>query len=200
MRDSQIGSEPVMGRADVLFRFLHLIGKDRPADIDFYLKDLDVKNEDRPIADQLVDLIIAGDENLYEKYEQARKDVGSRNPYASEDDRSDESYLHTIGFFLSKWIAFELAVRSIAKEKLGVDRAPFFSILQQLQLISPNDLQSVEYVRQLRNDLVHGIRTPQKEYVVEAGYLIERMLNNVKDAIPEETRVVVDAMLKRSNL
>jgi hypothetical protein len=189
-----------MGRADVLFRFLHLIGKDRPADIDFYLKDLDVKNEDRPIADQLVDLIIAGDENLYEKYEQARKDVGSRNPYASEDDRSDESYLHTIGFFLSKWIAFELAVRSIAKEKLGVDRAPFFSILQQLQLISPNDLQSVEYVRQLRNDLVHGIRTPQKEYVVEAGYLIERMLNNVKDAIPEETRVVVDAMLKRSNL
>lgn len=200
MKDSQIGSEPVMGRADVLFRFLHLIGKDRPADIDFYLKDLDVKNEDRPIADQLVDLIIAGDENLYEKYEQARKDVGSRNPYASEDERSTESYIHTIGFFLSKWIAFELAVRSIAKEKLGVDHRPFFSILTQLHLISPNDIQSVEYVRKLRNDLVHGIRTPQKEYVVEAGHLIERILGDIKDAIPEETRVVVDAMLKRSNL
>lgn len=190
-----------MGRADVLFRFLQLTGMDRPKDINTYLSQLDVKNENRPIADQLIDLIIAGDQQLYEKYEQARREVGSRNPYEAEDQQAEQqAYERAIGYFLLKWIAFEIAIRGLAKATLGNDKAPLNILVRSLSVFSGNDLQSIEYVRQLRNDLVHGVRTPKEEYIIEAGQLIERLLADIKDQLPEDVQVVVTAMLERASL
>lgn len=190
-------SEPVMGRADVLFRFLQLIGKDRPNDVDVYLKQLNIRDENRPIVDQLVDAIIAGDQELYEKYEQARREVGSRNPYGSTEDQAEQhTYEWALGFFLSKWIAFETAIRSMAERVLDNYKAPLPQLLYKLELFSGKDMQVVDYIRRLRNDLVHGFRVPDDQYILEAGKLLDELLAKLRDRLPEDSREMIESILQ----
>jgi len=163
-----------MGRADVLFRFLQLAGKNRPKDINEYLHELDPEDE-RPIVDQLVDLIIAGDEQGYDKYDQARKEVSLES--LDEETRTKQSRPQ----FLNKWIEFERKLRSIAQSKLGNYTGPLSpSLLQKLEVFSDiHDLQIVETLLRVRNQIVHGADAPEAD-IVEAEKEIERLLNSLE--------------------
>jgi len=179
-----------MGRADILLRFLQLIGKDRPQDIEPYLKELDDDTEHRPLADQVVDLIIAGDRNLYGKYEQARKDVGPRNPYSSPESQAvAKGQAHALGNFLSKWIALETELRK-EEESVGERSRPFSNSvwywMRHRNIFTGNTLKQIEYIRQLRNQAVHGIDPPSEATLNDAGNLLEQILSELRS--PERAK------------
>lgn len=190
-------NEPVMGRADVLFRFLQLIGKDRPNDLNVHLEKLNVRDPNRPIVDQLVDVIIAGDKELYERYEQARREVGSRNPYGSAEDQSEQhAYELTLGFFLSKWITFETAIRAMTEKILGDYKTPLPQLFSKLQLFPDEDIRVVDYIRKLRNELVHGRKAPEAQYIVEAGKLLDDLVAKLRERLPEDSRNIIEPVLQ----
>lgn len=174
----------IMGRADVLLRFLQLIGKDGPDDLDPFLKDLDCESEERPLVDQIVDRIIAGDETLYDKYAQARKDVGSRNPYSSPDDKSTKYYEEALGFFISRWSKLEEIMRNRAEQKLD-RKDPLFRSKSQMWWrfrdigIPASTSREIDSIRRLRNQVVHGAEAPPPDRLMSAGKFTEEILKEL---------------------
>ena len=56
--------EPVMGRIDILFRLLQLANLNRPDDLQQYLQNLDTETDRLPLADQVIDRILASRPDL----------------------------------------------------------------------------------------------------------------------------------------
>ena len=180
MEESQTKARDlIMGRADVLLRFLQLISKDKPKELDPYLENLDVDTEVRPLVDQIVDRIIAGDDELYEKYARARREVGSRNPYASAEEAARvQGHEEALGSFLSRWITFESTVRRKAGDEGSAEiqrrRLPTTRLLDQLS-IPPGLREEIAYIRRIRNQAVHGVETPPPEQLEAAGRFLEQI-------------------------
>src|SRR5690606_13161883 len=105
--------EPVMGRADVLYKFLQYVKLNSPDKLSQFTVDLDPDTENRPIVDQLVDRILLGNEDYYTFYSRAKNEIGTKNPYSTKNEKKS-SVVNTklaLGLFLSKWIIFESAMR-----------------------------------------------------------------------------------------
>jgi hypothetical protein len=169
--------EPVMGRADVLLRFLQKIQKDRPQDIEPYLKNLDADSEQRPLADQIVDRIIAGDKTLYKHYAEARREVGARNPYASpEEAPKDTSRERALGSFMSKWIDLETTLRRLSATTTSGERYKLWSDLVHSATLKPETMRDLDLIRRLRNQAVHGIEAPDAEQLLEAAKVVQKAL------------------------
>lgn len=163
-----------MGRADVLFKFLQLMGKNRPKDLDEYLKQLDPQDQ-RPIVEQLIDLIIAGDEQGYDTYDQARKEVSLGSHDAGTGAKPK------LQGFLEKWIEFEAKLRSIAHLTKANYTGPLSpSLLRELKVFSNvDDLHIVDTLRRLRNQIVHGTDALESD-IVDAEKEISRLLNSLE--------------------
>jgi hypothetical protein len=179
-----------MGRADVLLKFLQIIQKDRPHDIEPYLHDLDAESEQRPLADQIVDRIIAGDKSLYKHYAEARREVGARNPYASPEDASkDTSRERAIGSFMSKWIDLETTLRRhSAPTASSAYHYKLWSQLLHSAALKPETRQELEAIRRLRNEAVHGIEPPDPQRLREAAMVLQKALAEL-EARRRETKV-----------
>ena len=97
-----------MGRADVLYCLAGPIGLPHSAAARL-LDGIDLTQDTRPLSEQIVDKIIAGDTERYELFMQVMRQAGPRNPY----NASDEVTVHRargaalFGEFLSLWVALE---------------------------------------------------------------------------------------------
>lgn len=172
--------EPVMGRLDVLLRFLQLISKDRPKEIDQYLEDLDKDTEQRPVVDQLVDRIVRTNRQSYEKYAQARREVGERNPYQSfprlDTDKSDQIAL---GQFLTKWRQLEAFMLRTHRSKSPTTKFLHVAWPALMKSISLTHKQELIQLRHLRNEVVHGTRSVDQEELASATEKISQLLSDL---------------------
>jgi len=168
-------TEAVMGRADVLFYFLQLIEKDKPEDIDKFLENVNIESDGRPIADQLVDLIIAGDKSLYDSYAAARKMAGPVSPYSTKSKKgSDGEYKEALGYFMSQWIAFEQKTREFASNNIKPSNH-VMSYSAIFEYIPESINIDIKYIRKLRNEVVHGIVKSTSDQLNEAGQMLENV-------------------------
>ena len=168
-----------MGRADVLLRFLQLIGKDRPRDLDPYLEGLDDDPEQRPLVDQIVDRILAGNDDLYEKYAQARKEVGTQNPYSSRDEKKTPAYEAQLGNFVSRWTELETFLRdktSVHEINRPLSSKLWASWINKNNVLSEDLRWEVNSIRHFRNEVIHGMKKPSREQLAAAADLLERIL------------------------
>lgn len=171
-----------MGRADVLLRFLQKVRKDTPEAIERYLNDVDAQSEQRPLADQIVDRIIAGDKALYKHYAEARREVGTRNPYGSpEDDLRDTEWERALGSFMSKWIDLETVLRKLSASRTGAGyQYKLWSDMLRSTMLKPETKQELEHIRLLRNQAVHGIEVPNPEQLLEARKTLQQALTELE--------------------
>jgi len=102
-------AEPVMGRVDILFRLLQAAELDRPDRLLPHLRDLDAETEQRPLAEQVVDRILAEKPELYDQYIEMRRTASSR-PRGGGQRGISPSLDHVAGF-LQKWIVLERELR-----------------------------------------------------------------------------------------
>src|SRR5436190_11496811 len=109
--------ENIMGRTDILFRFLQLIHRETPWAIDEYLVDLDFNCGHRPVAEQIADRILVGNEEYYDLYRRAQREVGAEDPY-SPDEQSEQLGGEELVLvrFLEKWASLERGLASTVVE------------------------------------------------------------------------------------
>jgi ppGpp synthetase/RelA/SpoT-type nucleotidyltranferase len=178
----------IIGRADVLFRFLQLTGLNYPERLREYTAKLNNTDENQTIliSDQLLDIILGIDEELYKMYEKALFEVNARSATSSSEA--------ALGYFLTRWINLEKALRTILENQNIISyksASPGLSNHEiQIALTPyPNRYEIFEEftrLRRLRNVVVHGAEIPDIETLNKAAQSITDLLKKLQVSNAEE--------------
>jgi len=197
--------EPIVGRTDVLLRFLRLAKLDTPQAIAQYGERFHADTEKRPLVDQLIDIVMAGNEALYQVYRKAHEEIAeSRHLESVVRPKPSAGYDQALGFFMSRWIAFEYLLTQLAERRPSKTEKHLrvYNIFQMdLAGLVPEVSKAELYsLRRLRNEVVHGIEQPSAQALRQAGDRIEQIIADVMKEIPHTERksikAKVDALLK----
>ncbi len=171
---------------DLLYDLLERLDLVTPERLNPYLSALSSDTERRPLAEQIVDRLLAEDESRYKVYEEVRttRDRDSRG--WMEQERLIAPDIHeAIGFFLSRWIELERTIREIIFERTGERSVmlPTSKVLERLEVSNGMIRSEIERIRRLRNNLVHGIEVPNATDIREAGQRLEAILPELRRAL-----------------
>jgi ppGpp synthetase/RelA/SpoT-type nucleotidyltranferase len=168
----------IIGRADVLFRFLQLTELNYPEKLRGYTAALNDTDENQTIliSDQLIDRILYENEDFHKDYEKALLEVNER----SESNSAEAA----LGYFLSQWIILEKALQSIVNEQDFKSYTPGLPNRAVQKALSrfPNSYElSEEFIRlrRLRNEVVHGAEIPDINTLNKAAQSISDLLNKL---------------------
>ena len=180
-RASTISGGPVsdsgLGRVDLLFSLLVRLGIDTPELLAPYLEALHGNLELRPLAEQVIDALLAEDDSRYGIYRSVRAEA--HRP-AVEQDFEDQDIYRQVGIFLKNWIELERLVRNLASDK-GQSRLvmPPSRQLQHLQLLDPDMRREIDFLRRVRNNVVHGIELPAASDLAEAAQRLKSIVAEI---------------------
>jgi len=193
------GSDPLMGRADLLFQFLKYAGRNAPWHLESYLEHLNFKEESRSVVEQIVDQILAEDDSLYEAYNQARLHLSKKDPYGTEDETiSYFSEERALGYFMHRWIAVEAVSRQAIGESLSKsERRQLPPHVVGERLFDKDTVEQLREIRRLRNQIIHGIQFPSEKELMEAGRFLQQVLDTVADRKPELRGAIQSALQHR---
>ena len=191
-------SSIIMGRADVLFRFLQLTGFNQAEALNTFITDLNPYDEQRTISNQIIDRIIEGSPNqeeMYEKHERAKKDVDAHI--------ANQASMR----FISLWIDLETITRLLTQKlnhllpmnlRQGNVWQPSATLFKALGLFRQDEeaLGTIERLRRLRNQIVHGIESPSGDYLSENVKLLEKLFLNLKSQTSDEAREAIESLDK----
>ncbi len=165
-------AEPDMGRVDLLFQLLRYYQKNRPGVIKPLLAAVITDADyERPIGEQLIDLFIGNSKERYAAFESIRAFDASSPFYRKGPDQTTE---RAVGAFLTAWIALEKMVR----QRTGSNRALWSP--GPIPGLSAALVQQIQILRRLRNEMVHGIQTPNPESLAVATTQIKAALEELR--------------------
>jgi ppGpp synthetase/RelA/SpoT-type nucleotidyltranferase len=154
-------TDATLGRIDVLFDYLAERSSATASSVRKYLDLLEKDFERRPVAAQLADLMLSGDESRYKAYLSAM--VASRHPSnrrrtTAEDLKARSPEKLALGEFVTAWVLLETLLKEFADSE--DERLPalptLFRRLRERGLISPEQYTELDSMRQLRNRVFHG--------------------------------------------
>ncbi|MGQ4732376.1 hypothetical protein ACUN3E_32590 [Streptomyces sp. Ju416(a)] len=130
--------------------------------------------EERPLADQVIDAIISEDPERYRRFEeiQFQMSFSSMKPPSSDQPTVSEEI---VGRFWSKWTALEKTLRELAVPDpedtrfMGVG-----ALINRIPNLTEPLKRELNYLRRIRNDLVHSGETPGAAFLQEGGRLLTR--------------------------
>ncbi|MBF6213929.1 RelA/SpoT domain-containing protein [Nocardia puris] len=137
-----------LGRMDHLFNFITALALNTPLSISRYVDLLHDKFEERPLADQVIDALLAEDEHRYNLYQEIR------HGNLSEQRALNEA----LGRFLSTWVGLERITAQLMQNNDSGRRyrVPDVAILRELQIVDDPTYSELRSLRTIRNQLVHG--------------------------------------------
>jgi len=181
--------ESSVGRVDLLFSLLDKLGLNTPGSLAKYVDALHADFEQRPLAEQVIDQLLAEEASRYTIYEQIRglEMVSKTYPHF---DASYSSPHEAIGRFISKWVQFEKLLRSVAVQT----DLHSFGIMPRKVLaslgVSPDLQFKADQLRRFRNDLVHGIKVPDANLIAQQTEELSRLLSAIQVVLPKPKKTV----------
>jgi ppGpp synthetase/RelA/SpoT-type nucleotidyltranferase len=179
--------EALLGRVNLLFQLLSAANKATPDAMQPYLDSLTTDFERRPLADQIIDKILAESPNYYDTYTKLRVRESTDWGASASTAVLETDPTHTaMGRFLDSWIRFEREMRQQVDK--GISEARFTistsSTMQSLHLFDQEALAEIERIRRFRNLLVHGIEVPPFADIEDAT----RTLDAILDELPQKQK------------
>lgn len=154
-------TEATLGRVDVLFDYLAEQNSAAASSVDPYLDQLERDFEVRPVAAQLADFMLSGDETRYEAYLRAmsasRHPSNRRRPEATDSRVSSQGAV-ALGQFITRWVLLETLLKppGNADEGKPLPLAVIFQKLRDEGKISQEQFLKFFDLRDLRNRVLHG--------------------------------------------
>lgn len=176
------GFEAGLGRVDLLYGLLKDVGKASPERIEGYLSSLSTDVERRPIAEQVIDQLLAEDPKRYKVYENTKSQIRAEGRLPTEKAQAEWAIQPALGRFMSEWISFERTVRRLAEAVLGIPSMvfPVSKVFSALGLFESDTLGEIDRIRRLRNNLVHGVEIPPVADIEEAASRLHSILQDPK--------------------
>ena len=147
-------ADSALGRVDLLFELLKRLDLLTPDQIKPYIEAVHHDTERRPIAEQIIDRLLAEDEARYRVYEEIRA-ARPLSVRAEEAVKPSTAELHeAIGHLLTEWARLESVARDLypsTKERRVA--LPTGKMLERFI----QDVREFERIRRLRNSVVHGV-------------------------------------------
>jgi ppGpp synthetase/RelA/SpoT-type nucleotidyltranferase len=147
-------ADSALGRVDLLFELLKRLNLLTPELLKPYLDAVHHDTERRPIAEQIIDRLLAEEESRYKVYEEIRaaRPLSVRAEEAVEPSAAE---LHgAIGHLLAEWARLERVVRDMypsSDQRRGV--VPTAKMMDRFV----PDVREFERIRRMRNGVVHGV-------------------------------------------
>lgn len=190
-----------IGRMDVLLELLRKLRLDTATGLAPYLQDLDADFEKRPLADQLAEKIIAGDEERHKTYNNLRAAMGAQKEPAHSTAQESSARSDAFEYFLSRWSLLETVLRASTTSKEGPNK-PLGVVGSLAQFaksvhLSDEDVQGLLNARLFRNEVVHGLRPVDETFARQAGATIEHVFALAADAEDGAVRALAAAALRR---
>jgi ppGpp synthetase/RelA/SpoT-type nucleotidyltranferase len=170
-------SESGLGRVDLLFDFINALGIDTPELLKPYIEALHGNVELRPLAEQIIDALLAEDSERYKIYDSIRK----QRPWARVETDSDLETYSRIGMFMARWMELEALLRELLPPESG--RGPVIPTareLGRLNLLPEDMLREFDRLRRMRNVLVHGVEFPALADLEEATRRLDVVLDEIR--------------------
>jgi hypothetical protein len=131
----------------------------------------------RPLAEQVIDTLLAEDPDRYAIYESIR---GQRPWGQAQTGVSNEIYT-SIGKFLTSWIELESLLHKFTTRQSGSRSVtPITRQLANINFLSKDMFSELDRIRRLRNSLVHGIDFPSRADLDEATKSLENILSEIR--------------------
>jgi hypothetical protein len=169
-------NEAGLGRVDLLFDLISQLQIDTAEKLSPYLEALHGNLELRPLSEQIIDSLLAEDPTRYETYSSIR---ARRNLPLHEAGPEDQDIEYQVGAFMSRWIALETLLRRVTPADERYPAVINIRLLRSLELLDRGALDQLNRLRQMRNNLVHGIETPPAASLAEAAQSINSLRNEI---------------------
>jgi ppGpp synthetase/RelA/SpoT-type nucleotidyltranferase len=185
------GTEPFIGRADILFRFLQILGLDTVKSLEPFLGKCNPRMQSKPITEQIVDIILAQNEEFYQAYNRARQEVSRIDPFGAPHEAvSYFSDKRGLGFFMRQWIAMETILSEIVGNVL-LSSDNFSTSLQKARNgLDDESLAELEHVHRLRDQILYGDSWPSEEELTRAGKFLQKLLQNLSHHSPDVEEIL----------
>jgi len=158
--------ESVVGRVDLLFELLKNAGLNTPEELSKYISALHTDFEKRPLAEQIIDQVLAEDPSRYANFNRIRSIEAATLVYPTSISHSRTYQSAAIGDFMALWIEYEKFVRShLASTSLNALHIPTIRSLKSIEGLPVELVESSERLRRFRNQLVHGIEAPDPDFI-----------------------------------
>ena len=181
----KLGEAPpewALGRVDLLFDFMSELDIARPEKAEELIDDLNEQFEERPISEQLIDLLLAQDRDRYSIYLEIRDRRERTRIYATplfQEGKTEQQA--AIGDFMAKWIQLEVLLREKSERTLeGRHSMGSESVLYWARVLPKRYLALLDQLRRMRNNLVHGFEIPDASYLRSAMEDIETIIVAVR--------------------
>jgi ppGpp synthetase/RelA/SpoT-type nucleotidyltranferase len=171
-----------LGRVDLLFELLTRLDMATPGDVAPYISALSADTERRPVAEQIVDQILAQDESRYHIYEQIRTSHQISLQQPQNEEPGDAETNEVIGAFVSQWMVLERKFREIATARGLTSKTllmPTGKFMQTMGLLPESTIPAFDRIRRLRNSLVHGTGSVGLDDLREATLQIQEIVNTL---------------------
>jgi ppGpp synthetase/RelA/SpoT-type nucleotidyltranferase len=194
------GSEPQVGRVDILFAFLNKAGLNQPLQLQEMLGALEAATDTEAVSQRLVDAILSNKPELSDIYLKVKRDAGERNPYGIPSDIQASPNEKALGRFMKRWGILEGAMHSIGK-KVGSDYTPRWNYGEMKrvakQLLSDSSFRELEAVLRLRSEVVHSDKLIDDERLTVGATTIENILIDLKGSVNADVSRLIDEPLTK---
>ena len=156
----QVLTDATLGRVDILFRYLSEEGVATAESVAPYLYDLEQEFERRPVAEQLADLMLSGNEKRYEAYRKAMSATRHPSSRARSDqhltDANSDAANLNYRMFVNAWAGLEKTLSRRLPEASRRGLAHQLQAALDAGLIDPDQFMELNVLRKLRNEVVHS--------------------------------------------
>lgn len=157
-------TDATLGQVDVLFDYLAKQHSATASSVESYLDLLEQDFEHRPVAAQLADLMLSGNESRYSAYLRAMS--ASRHPSNRRRTtvaslKADAPQTLALGEFVVAWVLLETLLKDLTQsDEARLPPLPvLFRELLTRELITTEQYTELNTMRELRNRVIHGRET-----------------------------------------
>lgn len=194
----------IMGRVDILLRFLQKIGMDNPGKIRPYLNSLcNIRTAKayKAVSDYFADLVLNQNPDYYSSFVEAKYEYSYKNPYLAIQKqvmlKKENKHLN---YFIDRWISMEKVIRSFANEKeYQVDvfdnvpnRESIVSRVRKLLPVESLLLEDIKYLEETRNKIVYSTDIPDATQLMISAGSISVVLTRLRELASEDQKVIID--------